>query len=131
VEFIDGALTGKSKAMIANEYGEGQLKKWRRGFKIRPPPVSSYSLSYPGNDFRRIKYVKDLRISWSETFNRSFERRKLEIHRKFPKSESLHDCMERSVSGGVRMFAFFRTVQFLTILNVAYLDSILYGTNHQ
>lgn len=84
--------------MVANEYGEDQLKKWRRGFKIRPPSVSSYSLSYPGNDFRRIKYVKDLRISWTETLNRSIEGRKLEIHRKFPKSESLHDCMKRSVS---------------------------------
>jgi 2,3-bisphosphoglycerate-dependent phosphoglycerate mutase len=83
--------------MIANEYGEDQLKKWRRGFTIRPPPVSSYSTSYPGNDFRRIKYVKDLRISWSETINRSIEQRKLQIHRKFPKTESLHDCMQRSI----------------------------------
>lgn len=93
----DGALTGKSKAMIATEYGEDQLKRWRRGFKIRPPPVSSYSLSYPGNDFRRIKYVKDLRVSFMETLNRSIEQRKMQIHRKFPKSESLHDCMKRSV----------------------------------
>ncbi|KAG7342738.1 phosphoglyceromutase [Nitzschia inconspicua] len=92
-----GALTGKSKAMIANEYGEEQLKRWRRGFKIRPPPVSSYSLNYPGNDFRRIKYVKDLRVSWTETINRSIEQRKFQLHRKFPKTESLHDCMKRSI----------------------------------
>jgi len=96
-ERMYGALTGKSKAMVANEYGEEQLKKWRRGFKIRPPPVSSYSLSYPGNDFRRIKYVKDIRISLSETLNRSIEKRRLQIHRKFPKTESLHDCMQRSI----------------------------------
>lgn len=92
-----GALTGKSKAMVANEYGEEQLKKWRRGFAIRPPPTSSYSFSYPGNDLRRTKYVKDLRISWSETIIRSIESRKLQIHRKFPKSESLKDCMARSI----------------------------------
>ena len=84
-----GALTGKSKAMVANEYGEEQLKKWRRGFTIRPPPTSSYSFSYPGNDYGRTKYVKDLRISWSETIVRSIEARKLTIHRKFPKTESL------------------------------------------
>jgi 2,3-bisphosphoglycerate-dependent phosphoglycerate mutase len=96
-ERMYGALTGKSKAMVANEYGEEQLIKWRRGFKIRPPPVSSYSLNYPGNDYSRTKYVKDLRISFSETFNRSWEERKFKIHRKFPKHESLHDCMQRSV----------------------------------
>jgi 2,3-bisphosphoglycerate-dependent phosphoglycerate mutase len=96
-ERMYGTLTGKSKAMIANQYGEEQLKRWRRGFKIRPPPVSSYSLSYPGNDFRRIKYVKDLRVSLTETLNRSIEQRRLQIHRKFPKTESLHDCMKRSI----------------------------------
>ena len=96
-ERMYGALTGKSKAMVANEYGEEQLIKWRRGFKIRPPPVSSYSLNYPGNDYSRTKYVKDIRISWSETLNRSWEERKFKIHRKFPKHESLYDCMQRSV----------------------------------
>ncbi|KAL7534622.1 hypothetical protein ACHAXR_006840 [Thalassiosira sp. AJA248-18] len=96
-ERMYGALTGKSKQMIANEYGEAQLKKWRRGFKIQPPPVSSYSLSYPGNDYKRTKYVKDLRISLMETVNRSIEAKKLQIHRKFPKAESLWDCMQRSI----------------------------------
>lgn len=96
-ERMYGALTGKSKQMIANLYGEDQLKKWRRGFKIKPPPVSSYSLSYPGNDYKRTKYVRDLRISLSETINRSWEARKLQIHRKFPKTESLHTCMQRSI----------------------------------
>lgn len=80
-----GGLTGKSKQMIANEYGEDQLKKWRRGFKIRPPPVSSYSFNYPGNDYKRTKYVKDIPISLSETINRSIEARKFQVHRKFPK----------------------------------------------
>lgn len=96
-ERMYGALTGKSKQMIANEYGEDQLKKWRRGFKIQPPPVSSYSLSYPGNDYKRTKYVKDLRISVMESINRSIEAKQIQIHRKFPKSESLWDCMQRSI----------------------------------
>jgi 2,3-bisphosphoglycerate-dependent phosphoglycerate mutase len=88
-----GALTGKSKQMIANEYGQAQLKKWRRGFKIRPPPVSSYSFHYPGNDYKRTKYVKDIPISWAETINRSIEARKMQVHRRFPKAESLWDCV--------------------------------------
>lgn len=73
------------------------FQKWRRGFKIQPPPVSSYSLSYPGNDYKRIKYVKDLRISLTETINRSLEAKSLQIHRKFPKTESLWDCIQRSI----------------------------------
>jgi len=96
-ERMYGGLTGKSKQMIANEYGEAQLKKWRRGFKIRPPAVSSYSFNYPGNDYKRTKYVKDLPISLSETINRSIEARSFQIHRKFPKAESLWDCMQRSI----------------------------------
>lgn len=92
-----GALTGKSKKMIGNIYGQEQLKKWRRGFDIAPPPSSSYSFHYPGNDYRRTKYVKDLRISFTETFTRSLEAKKLVIHRKFPKSESLKMCMERTI----------------------------------
>ena len=76
-----GALTGKSKQMIANEYGDAQLKKWRRGFKIRPPAVSSYSFNYPGNDYKRTKYVRDIPIWLRETINCSIEARKFQIHR--------------------------------------------------
>ena len=97
ISISDGALTGKSKKMIANIYGEDQLMKWRRGFTIKPPPTSSYSLSYPGNDYRRTKYVKDIRISLRETLFRSLEQRRIQIHRKFPKSESLKTCMDRSI----------------------------------
>ena len=79
--------------MIANEYGDAQLKKWHRGFKIRSPPISSYSFNYPGNDYKRTKYIKDIPISLSETINRSIEARKFQIHRKFPKTESLWDCV--------------------------------------
>ncbi|CAJ1949642.1 unnamed protein product [Cylindrotheca closterium] len=92
-----GDLTGKSKKMIANKYGEEQLKKWRRGYTIRPPPVSSYSLNYPGNDERRAKHFKDLRFSFRESMARSLEMKRLSFHRKFPKTESLKDCMDRSI----------------------------------
>lgn len=32
-----GALQGKNKAEVALEYGEDQIKKWRRGFDESPP----------------------------------------------------------------------------------------------
>ena len=92
-----GKLTGRSKKMIGNIYGQDQLKRWRRGHDIPPPKASSYSFSYPGNDYRRTKYVKDLRISFTESLCRSIEARELQIHRKFPKSESLKMCMERTI----------------------------------
>jgi 2,3-bisphosphoglycerate-dependent phosphoglycerate mutase len=90
-------LTGKSKKKIANDYGEDQLKKWRRGYKIRPPPTSSYSPVYPGNDERRTKHFDDIRFSLRESISRSLEKRQLVLHRKFPKTESLKDCMDRSI----------------------------------
>jgi hypothetical protein len=66
--------------------------KWRRGFDTPPPPVSSFSHAYPGNDDRYVNYVEDVPISWFETLIRSFSHGQLEIHRQFPKSESLKDC---------------------------------------
>lgn len=96
-ERMYGALTGKSKKMIENEFGKEQLLKWRRGYKTRPPAVSSYSPDYPGNDDQRTRHIRDLPISWPETIARSIEKRRIIIHRRFPKTESLHDCMQRAI----------------------------------
>lgn len=95
-ERMYGDLTNMSKKMIAQKYGEAQLKKWRRGYTIRPPPVSSFSTNYPGNG-RRSKYIQDVRYSVSESIIRSLEKRKLVLHRKLPKTECLKDCMDRTV----------------------------------
>jgi len=112
--------------MIAQQHGDEQFKAWRRGYTVRPPKVSSFSLDYPGNDVR-YKYLNDVRISVSESLMRSFDSGKLVLHRKFPKtgecsyaanrqlmqnqtiltlvflvmysppSESLKDCMSRVI----------------------------------
>jgi 2,3-bisphosphoglycerate-dependent phosphoglycerate mutase len=47
-----GALTGLSKAMVKQRHGEKQFMMWRRGYAVKPPPVSSFSPQYPGNDVR-------------------------------------------------------------------------------
>lgn len=39
----------------------------------------------------------DVRISAKETLIRSLERGKISIHRKLPRTESLKDCMERTI----------------------------------
>lgn len=63
----------------------------------RPPPVSSFSQHYPGNDSRYVKYLNDARQSVRESVIRSIETGKLSLHKKFPKSESLKDCMDRTI----------------------------------
>jgi len=50
-----------------------------------------------GNDARYRKYLKDVRFSVSETIIRSIESRSFSLHRKLPKSESLKDCMDRTI----------------------------------
>ena len=96
-ERMYGALTGLSKKMIKQRHGETQFKKWRRGYTNRPPPISSFSADYPGNDERYVSYVKDIRPSFSESIIRSLAHKKLEVHKKFPKAESLKDCMDRTI----------------------------------
>ena len=92
-----GALTGLSKKMIRQRHGAEKFMKWRRGFDDRPPPISSFSSYYPGNDDRYVSNVNDVRYSVFETLIRSISHRRFELHRKFPKAESLKDCMERTI----------------------------------
>jgi len=96
-ERMYGELTGLSKQMVKQRHGAKQFMAWRRGYKVRPPPVSSFSPLYPGNDKRYTKFMKDVRLSLSESIIRSIEGKGLKVTRKFPKSESLYDCMERTV----------------------------------
>ena len=47
-----GALQGKNKFESVEEFGEYQVKVWRRSFSIKPPLVSEYDSRYPANDER-------------------------------------------------------------------------------
>lgn len=78
--------------MIGQRHGEDQLKIWRRSYAVRPPRISSFSSDYPGNDERYVKHVKDMPVSLFETLIRSLAHGRIEIHRRFPKTESLRDC---------------------------------------
>ena len=64
---------------------------------VRPPPVSSFSQHYPGNDVRYQKCMSDVRYSLRESVIRSIESGRPALQRKLPKSESLHDCMARTI----------------------------------
>ena len=93
-----GSLQGLSKRMVNQRHGEEKFLAWRRGFETRPPKTSSFDKNYPGNDERYQKYLgNDVRISLSESIIRSIEAKNIVIHRKLPKTESLKDCMDRTI----------------------------------
>jgi len=96
-ERMYGALTGLSKKKTRQQYGEEQFKMWRRSYDTKPPAVSSFSHHYPGNDQRYVDNIRDVRVSSKETLIRSLEAGKLVVHRKLPRSESLKDCMDRTI----------------------------------
>jgi len=47
-----GALQGLDKAETAAEYGEAQVKAWRRSYDIPPPPLDPTDERFPGRDPR-------------------------------------------------------------------------------
>jgi 2,3-bisphosphoglycerate-dependent phosphoglycerate mutase len=47
-----GGLQGKNKTEAVEEFGEYQVKVWRRAFSIKPPLLSEYDARYPANDER-------------------------------------------------------------------------------
>jgi 2,3-bisphosphoglycerate-dependent phosphoglycerate mutase len=47
-----GALQGLNKAQTAEEFGEAQVKVWRRSYDIQPPALKKEDPRYPGHDPR-------------------------------------------------------------------------------
>jgi len=96
-ERMYGSLTGASKRATKEQFGDVQFKKWRRGYDTRPPRAATFSKNYPGNDKRYVDNIHDLPVSLSQTLMRSFDSGRLSLHRRLPRTESLKDCMERTV----------------------------------
>src|ERR1044071_1531771 len=47
-----GALQGLNKAETTAEYGEAQVKIWRRSYDTPPPPLSPDDARHPAHDLR-------------------------------------------------------------------------------
>ncbi len=47
-----GALQGLNKAETTEKYGQEQVHKWRRGYKIQPPPLEPSDQRHPAHDPR-------------------------------------------------------------------------------
>jgi 2,3-bisphosphoglycerate-dependent phosphoglycerate mutase len=54
-----GGLQGKNKTESVDEFGEYQVKVWRRAFAIKPPLLSEYDSRYPANDERYANISSD------------------------------------------------------------------------
>ena len=60
-----GALEGLNKAETAAQYGEQQVKSWRRSYDIRPPALEPDDPRFPGHD-RRYAELTDHELPRSE-----------------------------------------------------------------
>ena len=60
-----GDLQGKNKKEVAKQYGEEQVKQWRRGFTTKPPDVTEQTLSQ-----KIYKNIKTTGESLKETQDR-------------------------------------------------------------
>jgi 2,3-bisphosphoglycerate-dependent phosphoglycerate mutase len=47
-----GALQGKNKSEVRDEFGEEQFMVWRRSYDVPPPPISKDSKYYTASDVR-------------------------------------------------------------------------------
>ena len=60
-----GALQGLNKAETAAQYGEEQVKLWRRSYDTRPPALEISDLRFPGQD-RRYADLSDQELPRTE-----------------------------------------------------------------
>lgn len=61
-----GALQGLDKAETAAQYGAEQVRRWRRGFDIRPPALAEDDARFPARE-RRYSALPRERIPRSES----------------------------------------------------------------
>lgn len=54
-----GALQGRNKRETALEYGEDQVRRWRRGYRSRPPAITEEDIRNPANDSRYASLSRD------------------------------------------------------------------------
>src|SRR5437763_12280625 len=54
-----GALQGLNKAETAAQFGEDQVKIWRRSYDIRPPALTPGDERFPGHDARYRSLTAD------------------------------------------------------------------------
>jgi 2,3-bisphosphoglycerate-dependent phosphoglycerate mutase len=61
-----GALQGLNKAETAREFGEDQVRIWRRSYDVPPPPLEPSDARFPGRD-RRYADLDDAELPRTES----------------------------------------------------------------
>ncbi|MEM2138733.1 MAG: 2,3-diphosphoglycerate-dependent phosphoglycerate mutase [Candidatus Woesearchaeota archaeon] len=61
-----GSLQGLNKEEMAKQYGEEQVKLWRRSYDVKPPELTKDDDRYPGKD-PKYKDLKENEIPLSES----------------------------------------------------------------
>ena len=61
-----GALQGLNKAETASQYGEAQVKIWRRSYDIPPPPLTPDDPRHPSRD-RRYSELSNAEVPLAES----------------------------------------------------------------
>jgi len=61
-----GALQGLNKAETAAQYGDEQVKLWRRSFDVRPPALDRADPRFPGAD-PRYQHLSELELPLTES----------------------------------------------------------------
>ena len=68
-----GGLQGKNKTEAVEEFGEYQVKVWRRAFAIKPPLLSEYDPRYPAND-DRYENIEESQLPIGESLKDTLDR---------------------------------------------------------
>jgi 2,3-bisphosphoglycerate-dependent phosphoglycerate mutase len=68
-----GALQGLNKAQTADQYGEQQVKIWRRSYATQPPALDPSDSRYPGSDPRYHNLNKE-QVPLTESLKDTVER---------------------------------------------------------
>jgi len=68
-----GALQGLNKSETAAQYGEEQVRIWRRSYAIRPPELEKTDPRYPGND-PRYKNIPETNLPLCECLKDTLDR---------------------------------------------------------
>lgn len=68
-----GALQGLNKDETREQYGEEQVKLWRRSTSVRPPELSEDDLRYPGND-SKYEFLATEELPKTENLNDTIKR---------------------------------------------------------
>ncbi len=68
-----GSLEGLSKIKLAEEYGEQQVKIWRRSFDVRPPTLARNDPRCEGHD-RRYRNIPPQQLPMGESLKDTLER---------------------------------------------------------